>query len=239
MHRPVTITLRLGCLTRPSSTGSTGSASRAGSITSRATRGRRAAAGALLAVTTGAALTLGACSTQSPMQTQGPYLPADGVPASLGAVQARDLLVVAPSKGATGVLSGSVVNTGSEPVSLTFLSRAESEAGSGAGTTVKLGAGQQQRITGVQLAGLPAAPGDMTDIVLKSSAGEQYVSVPVLLPEGYYSTVTATSAQSVSPPTSATTSSDPAASVTLPVVTETTAGPTTPATPAPPTSPTG
>lgn len=222
MPRPVTLTLRLGGLTSPSA------GPRAKPLT------------AILTVTAaGALLGLAACSTQSPMQTQGPYQPADGVAASLGTVQVRDLVIVAASKGATGVLSGSLINTGPNPVSVTFLGRDQAEAGSDPGTTVQLNAGQQQRITGVQLTGVPAAPGDLTDIVLRSSAGEQYVSVPVLLPEFYYSTVTPTSPQSVSTPTSATTSSDAAASITLPVVTETTTTSTTPATPVPPTSPTG
>lgn len=147
---------------------------------------------------------LGACTTQSPVQTNVPYLPADGVPAALGAVQARDLLVVAQAKGSTGVLSGSIVNTGDDTLSITFLTRADSEAGKLDGPTVELGPRQQNRIRGVQFPEVPVAPGALTEIVLKSTAGQTYVSVPVLLPDGYYATITATPMSTATPTTSTT-----------------------------------
>ncbi|MDQ2781812.1 hypothetical protein [Lapillicoccus sp.] len=159
---------------------------------------------ALTAAAVLALAVLGACSTQSPVQTDAPYLPADGVPAALGAVQARNLVVVAQSKGATGVLSGFIVNTGDDTLSVTFLTRADSEAGKLDGPTVELGPRQQDRIRGVQFAEVPVAPGALTEIVLKSSAGQTYVTVPVLLPDGYYATITATPMSTATPTTSTT-----------------------------------
>lgn len=179
MHRPVTLTLRLPLSRRP-----------------------LVARGVAVAVTAAAGAVLAACSTQSPAQTQTPYLPADGIPASIGAVQARDLLVVAQSKGATGVLSGSIINTGAQPVSVTFLTVADSQGSATGGTTIQLAAGQQQRITGVQFPNLQASPGALTGIVLKTTAGLKNVDVPVLLPDGPYSSLTATAGPSTATSTS-------------------------------------
>jgi hypothetical protein len=156
---------------------------------------RRRGRPALAAVLAGAAaVAVTSCSTQSPPQTQLPYIPADGVPANIGPVQARDLLVVAPSKGAAGVLSGSVVNTSSAPVTVTFLTVAESQSGTASGPSIQLGASQQQRITGVQFASVQDPPGGLTGIVLKTAAGLVNVNVPVLLPNGPYATITSTQA---------------------------------------------
>jgi hypothetical protein len=141
-------------------------------------------------VLAGAALS--SCAMFSPTQTDEPYIPSDGVPANVGDIQARNLLVVAQSKGATGVLSGSVVNSGSSPTSVTFLTVADSQGSSTNGTTIELAPHQQQQLSGVQFPNLPASPGAMTGIVLKTSAGLLNVQVPVLLPAGYFSTLTPT-----------------------------------------------
>jgi hypothetical protein len=186
VHRPATLTLRLP---------------------RRRSRAAASLAAALIAVTSGAVL--GACSTQSPSQTQVPYLPSDGIPATIGAVEARNLLVIAASKGATGVLSGSLINTSAQPVSITFTTVADAQAGGTGGSTVQLAAGRQQQISGVQFPDLQASPGAMTVIVLKTTAGQQNVDVPVLLPDGVYSTVTATAG-----PTTATTTTAASAAAT-------------------------
>jgi len=197
VHRPATLTLRLP---------------------RRRSRAAASLAAALIAVTSGAVL--GACSTQSPSQTQVPYLPSDGIPATIGAVEARNLLVIAASKGATGVLSGSLINTSAQPVSITFTTVADAQAGGTGGSTVQLAAGRQQQISGVQFPDLQASPGAMTVIVLKTTAGQQNVDVPVLLPDGVYSTVTATAG-----PTTATTT--PAASAAATAANTDTAAATT------------
>jgi len=148
---------------------------------------------------------LGACSTQSPMQTAIPYQAADGVAASIGAVQARDLLVVSAQKGAAGLLSGSVINTSPDAVTVSFLTRDESEAGTSKGVAVQLKAGEQKRLESVQLAKVPDAPGDLTYVVMQTSAGQTLVNVPVLLPSGYYATLTPTTTTAPTTTTSAAT----------------------------------
>jgi len=167
------------------------------------TRPLLAAAGVL------ALVALGACSTQSPLQTTVPYQPADGVAASNGAVQARDLLVVSSRKDGPGLLSGSVINTGSEPVTVSFLTRADSEAGTGKGTSVQLKGREQKRLEAVQLDKVPDAPGALTAIIISTGAGQSLVNVPVLLPQGPYATLTpttvATTAATLTPTTVATT----------------------------------
>ena len=101
MHRPATITLRVSPLT------------------SRLRRPGRRSGRALAAVLVGA-LALSACQTQSPVQTDVPYQPADGVAVNLGAVQARDLVVVTGGKDAGRRPVGSLINTGGDPVTVTF-----------------------------------------------------------------------------------------------------------------------
>lgn len=155
-----------------------------------------------------AAFGLAACSTQSPTQTQVPYQPADGVAASSGPVQARDLVVLSQSKGAMGRLSGSLINDSTEPVVVTFMTREQSEAGATAGATVSLKGREQRRIETVQFASIAEGPGSLTSIVMSTpTGGKTLVSVPVLLPEGYYSTMTATpmTTSATSVPTSAST----------------------------------
>ena len=204
MHRPATLTLRLP---------------------RRRSRAAASLAAALIAVTSGAVL--GACSTQSPSQTQVPYLPSDGIPATIGAVEARNLLVIAASKGATGVLSGSLINTSAQPVSITFTTVADAQAGGTGGSTVQLAAGRQQQISGVQFPDLQASPGAMTVIVLKTTAGQQNVDVPVLLPDGVYSTVTATAGPTTATTTTAASAATAANTDTAAATTGAAAGGTT------------
>jgi len=204
VHRPATLTLRLP---------------------RRRSRAAASLAAALIAVTSGAVL--GACSTQSPSQTQVPYLPSDGIPATIGAVEARNLLVIAASKGATGVLSGSLINTSAQPVSITFTTVADAQAGGTGGSTVQLAAGRQQQISGVQFPDLQASPGAMTVIVLKTTAGQQNVDVPVLLPDGVYSTVTATAGPTTATTTTAASAATAANTDTAAATTGAAAGGTT------------
>jgi len=137
----------------------------------------------------------------SPTQTQRSYAPADGVPVSVGPVQARDLVLVAAQKDAAGVLSGAVINTGDQPVTVSFMTReqAESPAGtSGGGPSIQLNAREQKRLSQV-LDRVPVIPGAMTGVVLVTDKGRALVNVPVLPPQGYYATLTPSAAPSGSP----------------------------------------
>ncbi|MDQ2758759.1 MAG: hypothetical protein M3Y71_19745 [Actinomycetota bacterium] len=152
-------------------------------------RARRAIA--LGAAATGLALVAG-CTTMSPSQTLVPYQPADGVALNVGEVQVRDLLLIASAKGATGVLSGSLINTGTTSVTVSFAAAptAEAPTSTKAPTTLRLGPREQKRITDTQIPAVSAAPGALTQVVMTTNEGEGVATVPVLLPTGYYSTLT-------------------------------------------------
>lgn len=189
MHRPATITLRV----RPFTPGPR-------------RLGRRPAA-VLSAVLVAASVSLAACSTQSPTQTNVPYQPADGINVNIGSVDARGLVLVAAAKGAAGVLVGSLINTGSDPVTVTFLTPDQAQTSSSNGPSMQVSASQQVPISGIQFNSVAAAPGDLTNIVLQTKAGQVFANVPVLLPDGYYSSATATAV----PTTATATATTPAA----------------------------
>jgi len=65
-----------------------------------------------------------------------------------------------------------------------------------------------------------AAPGDLTNIVLQTKAGQVFANVPILLPDGYYSHATATAV----PTTATATTSGGTATVTATVTATTTGG---------------
>ena len=147
---------------------------------------------AVLAAALAGALALSGCQSFSPVQTIAPYQSADGVAVDLGDVQIRDLLVVSSAKGSPGVLSGMVLNNGAEPVTVTFT------AGAGGGSAqTQIPAGDQTRLSGVEgatsvtLPAISVAPGAVIKVTVSTPAGgAPEVSVPVLLPEGYYATIT-------------------------------------------------
>lgn len=185
----------------------------------------------LAAAALGATL-LAACSTQSQAQTNVPYQPADGINLNLGAIDARGLLVVSAAKNAAGVMVGSLINSGPDPVTVTFLTVEQAQSNATDGPSMDVKAYSQTPISGVQLASVPAAPGDLTTVVLQSSkAGQLFANVPVLLPDGYYSTLTATTA-----PTTATTTATTASAATATVTTTVTGSAPTTAPPTPPTT---
>jgi hypothetical protein len=133
------------------------------------------------------ALGLTGCQVTNPIQTDEPYVPADGVPVDLEQVQIRNLLVVAESKGGSGTLSGAVVNTGGEPVTITFAGEG------GASANVQVPAYGQESLSGtspLSLASVNADPGGVATLQVSTpGAGTNIVEVPVLLPEGYYETL--------------------------------------------------
>jgi len=172
------------------------------------------------------AVALSGCQTQSPIQTQFAYQPADGVAVDLGTVQVRDLVVVSSAQDQPGVLSGVVVNNGSRPVRVSFATANGGQASldAAAGSSTRLADG-----TTVDPATLPkvaTAPGGLLQIEVSTpEGGAQNVKVPVLLPQGYYQTIT--------PPATSGATSAPTPSVTdsLPVPSPSTATATATTTP--------
>jgi hypothetical protein len=165
--------------------------------TSRLVRG-------LLPVTVlGAALALSGCQTQSPIQTRFPYLPSDGVPVDLGAVQLRDLVIISSGKDKPGVLVASMSNSGNNDEQVGFASSSAQQVyTSSPAHSVQPLSGKHS----VQLASVPVSPGDVIRLTVETPAAPAVVVyVPVLLPEGYYATVsptdTSSSATSTASPT--------------------------------------
>ena len=155
----------------------------------------------LAAAALAGALALSGCQAFSPIQTSVPYQPADGVAVDLGDVQIRDLVVIAGAKGEVGTLSGTMLNKGTEPVTVTFTTGAD-----GGSAQAKIPAGDHTRLSGVEgmtpvtLPAIAAAPGDIIKVTVSTPAGgAPEVSVPVLLPTGYYATITPGPAQTTAP----------------------------------------
>ena len=154
-----------------------------------------------LATSVAAAAVLSGCQVMSPLQTTVPYQPADGVAVDLGAVQIRGLVVVSRARGKAGTLSGMVVNNGTEPVTITFAAAAPGDS-----VLAQAPAETQTRLSGVAgtapvtLPSIDAAPGDIVTLTVSTPAGgASEVSVPVLLPDGIYATITPAPLVSVGP----------------------------------------
>jgi len=148
------------------------------------------------AVLAGALLALSGCQAMSPIRTDVPFQPADGVAVDLGDVQIRDLVAIASARGEVGTLSGLVVNKSTEPVTVTFAT-STGDGGAGAVAQADVPPGAATRLSGVEgatpvtLPSIDAAPGDMIRMTVSTPvAGASEVSVPVLLPTGYYASIT-------------------------------------------------
>ncbi len=161
--------------------------------------GARVLTGAAISV---AVLALSGCQLASPIQTNVPYQPADGVAVDLGDVQVRGLVIVTDAKGGVGTLSGLVVNNSAGPVTVTFATGpgalASARAIIPASTATRLSG--VEGVTPVTIPSIPASPGDMVSVVVSTpDAGAPVVSVPVLLPTGYYSSITPPPGQTTPP----------------------------------------
>jgi hypothetical protein len=161
--------------------------------------GARVLTGATISV---AVLAMSSCQLASPIQSNVPYQSADGVAVDLGDVQVRDLVIVTDAKGGVGTLSGLVVNSSAGPVTVTFATG----PGALASTRTIIPAGTATRLSGVEgvtpvtIPRIPAAPGDMVNVVVSTpDGGAPVVSVPVLLPTGYYSSITPPPVQTTPP----------------------------------------
>lgn len=155
----------------------------------------------LVAAALAGVVVLSGCQVASPIQTNVPYQPADGVAVDLGDVQIRDLVVVSGAKGEVGTLSGMVVNQGASRVTITFATGA-----GGSSTSAVAPADSQTRLSGVQggepvsFPAIAAAPGGILKVTVSTPAsGASEVSVPVLLPDGYYATITPAPTQTTTP----------------------------------------
>jgi hypothetical protein len=166
----------------------------------RLTRRRLAAAAAVAALPL-----LSACATFSPATTAVPYNASDGASVQLGQLEAANLLVVGSEKGGEGVLSGALVNKGTDdltvaistqgaptPVTITVPgNRMVSLTADNSGPVSGGGLSPSTSAT-VLVPSLPVAPGANVTVQLATRAGGQtQVIVPVLPPLNEYATITA------------------------------------------------
>ncbi|HKG51025.1 MAG TPA: hypothetical protein VKB14_11335 [Actinomycetales bacterium] len=153
------------------------------------TPSRRSLAGV---VTAGALLAASGCSMFSGTQVLEPVQLSDGVSATVGDVEAQALVLVG-QKGQPGVLTGALVNQGTQPVTVTVAAQ-----GSTAPTPIQVPAGSSVSLgssgggASVVIPTVAAEAGAMTDVQLSTPSGGQVrVQVPVLPTSyPYYSTVT-------------------------------------------------
>lgn len=159
------------------------------------------AAAATLAL--GLAAGLSACSTTSPAVISTPYQAADGASATIpgSAIKLNNFLVVSSAKGAPGQVVGAVVNQGNEPVVVTM----QTDLGATSQfsqTQIKVRAHSITQVgpsgTEVTLPDTPVEPGALMQISANyQPKGGVSLTVPVVLPSGYYAgyTVAPTTAQ--------------------------------------------
>ncbi|HYN67905.1 MAG TPA: hypothetical protein VES93_13525 [Ornithinibacter sp.] len=153
----------------------------------------RAAAPLRATALAGTALLVSGCAVFSPMQTDYDYEAADGVRLSIVGLELRNLAVVVPARGDTGIVVGQAVNRGSSAVDVTF---AVEGAPSSASVAVPANSGDtlSDAAGGVEIPGIPAAPGALVQMtVTTDAAGANVVRVPVLPNTGFYAGLTASS----------------------------------------------
>jgi hypothetical protein len=148
-------------------------------------------------LTAAVAVGLAGCSYLSPAVIATPYAAADGVGLDLPgtAVSLRDFLVVGTAKDAPAAVIGTVVNDGAGPVQVS-LQVDPGATGQPSQTLVDVNAhssvqvGPNQKVTMV-IPDLAVAPGAFTGMsAATQTGGRADVSVPVLLPQGVYSSLT-------------------------------------------------
>ena len=157
-----------------------------GRVTNRAASVLRASALAGIVL-----LASGCASAFSPIQTDYDYEAADGVRLSIVGLDLRDLAVVVPAKGGTGLVVGQAVNRSTSAVDVTF---AVAGAPTPASVAVPASSGKtlSDATNGVEIPGIPEAPGATVQLtVTTDEAGANVVNVPVLVNRGIYAGFTA------------------------------------------------
>ena len=160
-------------------------------------RSRDLAGLATLAGAAALALSLSACSTQSPALVPS-YPASDGVSGTIGdsGVDLRNFLVVGSAQGSAADVLGVIVNDNASQVTVSVLADAGASAQASqtqvqvpahGATSVGPGTGQ----TAVSIPELSVAPGaDTTLMAQTQGGGTADLTIPVLPPQGYYSSIT-------------------------------------------------
>lgn len=174
-----------------------------GVTTAPTPRTRRSAL--LLTAAAVGAVALSGCSTTNPTTTLLRYAPADGVELDGETVDVRDLFVVSNGNGAPGVVSGSVVNSGAEPATLTV-----TVAGQEVGSEVTVEPNQAIRLDGVGSDGaqgerlvvdaIDTPAGQNVEVRIQTGGETLTADAPVLLPRGPYEQYADDAGGTVEPP---------------------------------------
>jgi hypothetical protein len=163
------------------------SAARASRVAS-ASRAARVIAG-----TAAVAALASGCAVFSPIGTDSPYAPADGVPANVGELAIRNLVLVGTGSGKLTV-SGSAINLGTSTLTVQFQAQpSDPSAAPAGGSEVTLKPREQIDLAtkGLVLEGVTTKPGYIVPVmVVSSQGGTTIVNAPLLPPTGYYTTVT-------------------------------------------------
>lgn len=156
--------------------------------TASASRPRRAA---VLVASALSALALTGCSLNSPATTLLEYAPADGVGIDGEGLDVRDLLVVSHGNGAPAVVSGSLINQTSEPMTVSVTANGEALT-----QEITVDPNGRARLDGVAADGtegerlvLPALDtpaGESVEIRISTGTETLSANAPVLLPHGPY-----------------------------------------------------
>lgn len=173
-------------------------------MTARSPRTRRRAT-TFIAAAVGAVVLTG-CQVTNPTTTMLRYAPADGIELDGDQIDVRDLLLISNGDGSPAVVLGSVINSGSEPVTVTV-----SVAGQELTPEVELAPGRSTRLDGT---GADGTPGERLVLPALESPAGQGVEVrfsaeghdtlignaPVLLPRGQYEQFADDAGGTVEPP---------------------------------------
>ncbi|GAA1165391.1 hypothetical protein GCM10009584_02830 [Ornithinimicrobium humiphilum] len=159
-------------------------------ITARSSRTRRRAT--ILTATAVGVLALSGCQVTNPTTTMLRYAPADGIELDGDSVDVRDLLVVSHGDGAPAVVSGSVVNSGTEAITVTVSVEGQElspQLTVDPGTAVRLDGTQPDGTEGERLIlpALESPSGQSVEVRITTDSGETLGGrAPVLLPQGHY-----------------------------------------------------
>ncbi|MGB3256370.1 MAG: hypothetical protein WBG89_00430 [Ornithinimicrobium sp.] len=149
----------------------------------------------LAVATLATAFGVSSCQVASPITTDMQYDPADGVSVETEDMDVLDLVIISEGEGAPGVVSGYVVNTSDEPLTVNVALEAEGERADLA-PAVEVNPSRGVRMDGrtddgafvdpVLADAVPGFPGGL--VTLRFSTGQSAVSarVPVLPPDGVY-----------------------------------------------------
>ncbi len=138
---------------------------------------------------------VGACQVASPITTDLPYDPADGVSVETDDMEVLDMVVISEGNGAPGVISGYVVNTSSEPVTVSVALEAEGDR-TQLSPDIEVSPSRGMRMDGktddgdfvdpLMAQAVPGVTGGMVTLRLSTTQSAVSTLVPVFPPDGIY-----------------------------------------------------